>query len=86
MSNLCPKRQTTQTIEHNGGQWCPNCAKFAVPPTLRQPFTSYSKQKSWQPTFLTCSSCGRKSGMRDGLYDDGEWTCGACIGHMAYPR
>jgi hypothetical protein len=87
MSKLCPKGQTTQTIEHNGGQWCPNCGKFAVPPTLRHPPTSYptQKQKYSQPTLLTCSSCGRKDSMGDGLYDDREWMCGACIAGMAYP-
>ena len=88
MSNLCPKCKTTQTIEHNGGQWCSNCGKFAVPPTLRHPPTSYLDQekKTPQPMLLTCSSCGRKDSMGDGLYDDGEWICGACIAGMAYPR
>ncbi len=29
---ICQRCRTTQTIEHNGGQWCPRCGKFAVPP------------------------------------------------------
>ena len=28
----CPKCQTTNTIEHNGGKWCPHCAEFITPP------------------------------------------------------
>jgi hypothetical protein len=84
---LCPKCRTTRTVEHNGGQWCPNCGRFAVPPTLRHPPIPYSeqRQKSSQPILLTCSRCRRKDGMGDGLYDDGEWICGACIAGMIHP-
>jgi hypothetical protein len=59
-----------------------------VSPTLRHPPAPYLEQKKKisQPILLTCSSCGRKDSMGDGLYDDGEWICGAYIAGMAYPH
>ena len=89
---LCPKCRNINTIEHNGGQWCPNCAKFVTPPTSRhshiQNFHRRNQnQASSSKTILnTCSCCGQKVCMGDGLYDDGEWICGGCLSGMAYPR
>jgi hypothetical protein len=32
---ICPRCRTTETIEHNGGHWCPRCGRFAIPPDPR---------------------------------------------------
>ena len=86
--SLCPKCKNTKTVEHNGGQWCPICAKFAVPPTSRhKAYFRASTQSSLtkpKPILLTCSCCGQKDSMGDGLYDDGEWICGGCLSGIAY--
>jgi len=87
--SLCSICRNTNTIEHNGGQWCPTCGRFSNPPTLRHTYHFRQNRKSSyrsEPILLTCSCCGQKDSMGDGLYDDGEWICGACLSGIAYPR
>ncbi len=30
---VCPTCQKSDTVEHNGGQWCPTCGIFVIPPS-----------------------------------------------------
>jgi hypothetical protein len=88
-----------ETIEHLGGLWCANCARFASPPDP-------SKLPSNQPGYRDAeASASRRGGffnrsaprtplpewvlwyqrkeMCGGIYDYGEWMCGYCVGSFA---
>jgi hypothetical protein len=89
---LCPKCKTIHTIEHDGGQWCPRCGAFAIPPDPRhtahiqtaQPqrtsrFGDWGGVAGARAAMPRCVKCGGPGDTGDGIYDDGEWLCGGCI-------
>jgi hypothetical protein len=84
---LCPKCRITNTVEHDGGQWCPRCGAFAIPPdprhtahiqtsrpTRTSPLLATTEARATMPR---CATCGRP--VDTGVYDDGEWLCDGCI-------
>lgn len=89
---ICIRCKKANTIEHNGGRWCTNCGRFASPP--KEEFTKHlveypeltnrsasaSGFLNERNSGLTCCSCHQGMGTGDGIYDDGEWTCWACLG------
>ena len=87
---VCRKCGQSRTIELHGGRWCINCGSFASPPDpnllpsnqpgYREPPRARQLQvESGQ----VCGWCDEVQDMSDGLYDDGEWMCGACIAEYA---
>ncbi len=87
---ICRRCGSSSTIEHHGGRWCVNCGSFASPPDpllLPSNQTGYREPTRASPVEsegnLVCDWCHQRSDMGDGLYDDGEWMCGACIGQFA---
>lgn len=87
---VCPRCKKASTIEHHGGNWCSNCGKFATPPdaTLlpsRQPGYREPKQFTYENNahHAECGWCYKRTDMSGGIYDDGEWMCGECIGRYA---
>ena len=87
---VCPHCKKASTIEHHGGHWCSNCGRFATAPDpkllpSRQAGYREPKQFTYENTarHAECGWCGQRMDMSDGIYDDGEWMCGGCIGrHM----
>lgn len=81
---LCGRCCRPGTIEHLGGRWCAYCGDFSVPPSeeMRQRGPK-AATRDWQLSsasrVATCGTCERRMDMSDGIYDDGEWLCGACI-------
>jgi hypothetical protein len=83
----CDLCHTANTIEHNGGRWCPHCGKFATPP---DPALEPSGRRKFGDQIdapvkgfgsgQICGWCHQPLDMYGGIYDDGEWMCGACIG------
>ncbi len=87
---VCPRCKKASTIEHHGGHWCSNCGKFATLPdaTLlpsRQPGYREPKQFTYENNahHAECGWCYQRTDMSDGIYEDGEWMCGGCIGRYA---
>ncbi len=89
---VCGQCHKASTIEHYGGRWCSNCGRFASPPKTEllpssQPWFARSQRErehrapdsSFRATKLECSSCRNSMDTGDGYYDDGEWTCWACV-------
>jgi hypothetical protein len=82
----CGRCKKSSTIEHHGGRWCTNCGCFASPP---DPTLLPSNQPGYRDTVregpgqritqIVCDWCHQPSDMASGIYDDGEWMCGACI-------
>lgn len=86
---VCRKCGQFRTIELHGGRWCTNCGSFASPPDpsvlpSNQPGYRERPRSRHVETGQVCGWCGMVQDMSDGLYDDGEWMCGACI--SAYAR
>ena len=87
----CPHCCGTDTIELHGGRWCSNCARFAVaadPALLPSNQAAYRdpdvqgrhrRQGCGLVSTLVCDSCHRPMDTGDGIYDDGEWMCWACV-------
>jgi hypothetical protein len=87
---FCQRCNKVSTIEHNGGRWCSNCGAFASPPDpLQLPsnrpsyFAGSMRDERGRDSLPECGWCHQKSDMSDGIYDDGEWMCGACIASYA---
>lgn len=93
---VCGKCKQSTTIEHHGGRWCTNCGLFASRPDAslvpsRQPIYRERNHsvifdevpKGWLSGNLVCGWCYQPAEMADGIYDDGEWMCGACIATYA---
>lgn len=85
---VCRKCGKSRTIELHGGRWCTNCGSFASPPdpSLLPSNQSGYRERPWVrhvETGQVCGWCGEVRDMSDGLYDDGEWMCGACIAGYA---
>ena len=87
---VCPHCKKASTIEHHGGHWCSNCGRFATPPDpkllpSRQPGYTESKQFRYENNahHAECGWCHQRTDMSGGIYDDGEWMCGGCIGGFA---
>lgn len=83
------------TVPHYGGHWCSNCGQFGRPP---EPSLLPSAQPDYQPrprpdfrrradfeppSQLVCGWCHQRVDMTGGIYDDGEWMCGGCVGEMS---
>ncbi|MGJ8620340.1 MAG: PIN domain-containing protein [Methylophilaceae bacterium] len=79
---ICARCKQAKTVEHNGGRWCTNCGRFASPPSVFETSRHKCEPKdNIQNTIsLVCSHCSDSMGTGDGVYDDGEWTCWACLG------
>ena len=87
---VCRRCHKASTIEHHGGQWCTNCGCFASPP---DPKLLPSRQIGFEDRsreadedyaiYSTCGWCHQRTDMTGGIYDDGEWMCGGCIGRYA---
>jgi PIN domain len=87
---VCKRCHKASTIEHHGGQWCTNCGSFAsapnpkLLPSLQPGFEDRSgKAEEDYAIFSICGWCHQKTDMTGGIYDDGEWMCGGCIGRYA---
>lgn len=96
---VCGRCRKSETIEHHGGQWCTNCGHFASPPDpgqlpslqagftqqtrSRGPFSTLVARQQAQARLPTCGWCDQRTDMTGGIYDDGEWMCGGCIGRYA---
>lgn len=87
---VCRRCHKASTIEHHGGQWCTNCGCFASPPDAtrlpsRQPGFEDRARKTDEDyaIYSMCGWCHQKTDMTGGIYDDGEWMCGGCIGRYA---
>ncbi|HKR60765.1 MAG TPA: hypothetical protein VJS64_13675 [Pyrinomonadaceae bacterium] len=87
---ICPRCKITQTIEHDGGQWCSRCGAFAIPPDPRHtahiqtaqprsPLVGSRAEAGTRADAPLCARCGGPGDTGDGIYDDGEWLCGGCI-------
>ena len=82
----CRHCSKASTIEHHGGSWCSNCGRFVTPP---DPKLLPSNQvgfvevvREWEHDrgiMGECGWCSQQTDMTGGIYDDGEWICGACI-------
>jgi hypothetical protein len=84
---VCKRCRKRKAIELHGGRWCTNCGSFASPPDPRllpsnQPGYRERVRETAGSRFV-CGSCHQLEDMSDGLYDDGEWMCGGCIGRYA---
>jgi hypothetical protein len=90
---VCPKCQKASVVSHNGGQWCPLCGVFATPPKPRgttgveelpashaSPFLALAEEAERIAGLPRCASCFQPVEPGFGIYDDGEWTCGVCLG------
>jgi hypothetical protein len=83
----CSRCQKSVTIELHGGRWCVTCGRFATPPdptllpsnqpSYREPLSQALERAS--KSTLECGWCHQAADMADGIYDDGEWMCGACV-------
>lgn len=92
-SVTCRKCGKSTAIELHGGRWCSNCGSFASPPDpsllpSNQPgYVVQSRHRGSVPETpkgqLVCGWCHQPDDMSDGIYDDGEWMCGGCIGRYA---
>lgn len=80
--SVCPRCKKTETIPHNGGRWCTNCGMYASPPSERvvQHFEEKPFRENYIKSGLFCSNCSCSMDISDGIFDDGEWTCWACLG------
>lgn len=88
--DVCPNCKKASTIEHHGGQWCTNCGRFATSPDpklLPSNRKDYREPDKWayedSAIYSVCGWCHQKTDMSGGIYDDGEWMCGGCIGRYA---
>ncbi len=82
---LCQRCKRASTIEHHGGQWCTNCGRYVTEPDyklLPSNQASYREPEKHKNSaiYSVCGWCHRNADMSDGIYDDGEWMCGGCIG------
>ena len=87
---VCIRCKESRTIELYGGRWCIRCASYASPPQpelLPSNRPAYKEPIRPQPdhagVHLVCGWCYEPSDMSGGIYDDGEWMCGGCIGRFA---
>lgn len=94
---VCQRCKKASTIEHHGGRWCSNCGSFATPPDPNllpslqpgfaerrpRPFLDLLAQEQRYARLPECGWCNQKTDMSDGIYDDGEWMCGACVAGYA---
>lgn len=94
---VCRRCSKASTIEHYGGRWCTNCGSFASPPDpdllpsmqpgYRPPRSRYFsdpvRRVQRQISHPVCGWCHQRSDMTGGIYDDGEWMCGWCVGRLA---
>ena len=87
---VCKRCHKASTIEHHGGQWCTNCGCFASPPdpkllpSHKLGFEDRSREdRDDYAIYSTCGWCHQRTDMTGGIYDDGEWMCGGCIGRYA---
>lgn len=90
---VCRRCKKASTIEHHGGRWCTNCGSFASPPDPKllpslqpgyaasrsTPFVDLMEREHRHRTLPECGWCNQRADMSDGIYDDGEWMCSACI-------
>lgn len=94
----CSHCKRASTIEHHGGRWCSHCGRFAVPPDpALLPSNQPGYREAQRPKSFTrllgpdyqaarlpeCGWCHQRSDMTGGIYDDGEWMCGYCVGGYA---
>ena len=80
---VCMRCRKASTIEHNGGRWCTNCGRFAIPPDIEITSSLIERlngQKTEVYATSSCVACNVSIDTGDGIYDDGEWTCWACAG------
>jgi hypothetical protein len=94
LAPVCRRCKKSSSIEHYGGRWCTNCGCFAVPPDpalLPSNQAGYVAPKPGQVNEfggyarqgLVCDHCHQRVDMTGGIYDDGEWMCGACLSAYA---
>lgn len=89
---VCPRCHKAETIEHHGGRWCSNCGSFASPPdpqllpSLQPGYVAprslfdFQERDHNQRMIVRCGWCDQPMEVTDGIYDDGEWMCSACVG------
>jgi hypothetical protein len=90
----CPKCKKASVVSHNGGQWCPLCGEFVIPPdktaargdeeshSQPSPFLTLAREAERMAQMPRCASCFQPVDPDFGIYDDGEWTCGFCLGRI----
>lgn len=88
--DACKRCGKATCVEHLGGQWCSDCGYFSSLPDPKrmpsqQPQYRVKKHDSYtyEPLMGTCGWCHQRTDMSGGIYDDGEWMCGGCIGRYA---
>lgn len=87
---VCRKCGKASTIEHHGGRWCANCGCFASPadpkklPSNEAGYRELKQDGDYDSRLMAeCGWCHQRTDMSGGIYDDGEWMCGNCIGQYA---
>ena len=90
---ICRRCKKASSIEHYGGRWCTNCGCFSVPPDPAllpsnqsgyvKPERGFDEFEAYSRPGPVCAWCHQRADMSDGIYDDGEWMCGACVAGYA---
>lgn len=90
-ATICVRCNNRGVIDHLGGRWCSNCARFSIPPDptlLPSNLDGYRKSERFSyednAIYSECGWCHQRTDMRGGIYDDGEWMCGGCIANYAH--
>ena len=91
----CRHCRKAECVELHGGSWCANCARFSSPPDPKllpsaQGLGTGRESSSWgsgRPGVFSrvislpeCEWCHERCDMSGGIFDEGEWMCGDCVG------
>ena len=94
----CRHCRKVECVELHGGSWCANCARFSSPPDPKllpsaQGLSAGQASSSWGSggtgvfsralSLPECEWCHQRCDMSGGIFDDGEWMCGDCVGSLA---
>lgn len=82
------------TVPLHGGHWCADCGRFGRPPDpqllhsaqpchLEPSRRNDQREQRGAALRLVCGWCQLHVDMSGGIYDDGEWMCGACVAELS---